>query len=38
MGAKVGVEVGEVMSWGIEVSGRDEGSLKGRLSRSTGAC
>lgn len=38
MGAKVGEEVGEVMSRGIEVGGRDEGSLEGCLSRSTGAC
>ena len=38
MGAKVGEQVGDVMSRDIEVSGRDEGSLEERLSGSTGAC
>lgn len=38
MGAKVGEEVGAMMSRGIEVSGRDEGNLEERLSGSTGAC
>lgn len=38
MGAKVGEEVGEVTSKGVEVGGRDEGSLEGCLSRSPGPC